>query len=94
MVLAEKIYNSNQKDTINHLLKGHIFEMLRKFEIIARAYDNDLADQKIVEESLSDLIITLYDIVHSFIDVSNSNNSIDSGKNYDRWPYLRKVINE
>lgn len=50
-------------------LRFHLIQLLNYFEMVASAYNNDVADKKMIEDSFKRVMIRYHEVLKNFIDI-------------------------
>ncbi|MCG8373844.1 MAG: DUF4760 domain-containing protein [Balneolales bacterium] len=84
---AAEIYSSNDVKSPDRELRFHFIEILNYFEYVASAYDNKVADKKMIEESFMNTMIAWEELLHNFI--------VEYGKHRksNSWKPFTDVVN-
>lgn len=67
-------------------LRYHIYEILNYFEIVATAYLDGVADDKIIEGTFRDQMIRYYDRMHNFIKI------VEERRGHNPWPPYKYFV--
>jgi len=84
---AENIYTA-KAGTDEWLLRFHFIELLNYFETIASAYNNKVADQIMIEESMKGVLVRWHDILVNYI------HAVEAHRGYQPWSPFLTVIDE
>jgi hypothetical protein len=78
---AKQIYECKPTDA-NWEIRFHILELLNFFEYVSVAYINKVADNKMIENSLKNVLLKWYRILYFFIEYVKYNRGYDPWKPY------------
>jgi Domain of unknown function (DUF4760) len=82
---ANLIYTS-KTGTPDWELRFHFIELLNYFEVIALAYRSRVADQKIIEEALKNVLTRWYDLLINYMQVAKEH------RGYEPWEPFANVV--
>jgi hypothetical protein len=83
---AKKVYTSTPKDSLRWETRNHCIALLNYFEYVTAAYEKNVADRNIIEDSFQPTILRWHHDLEEFISI------MQKIRGYHPWPPLQRTV--